>query len=73
MFSIPGIERVCNLTNVRLPRNFLRGHGSQTNTHYGIVEYEDRSLLYEESAFVDLFLFITISLFLLTKRYIYSK
>ena len=37
---------------------FLRGHGSQTSTHYGTVEYEDISLLYEERTFVALFLFI---------------
>ena len=50
---------------------FLRGHGSQTSTHYGTVEYEDISLLYEERTFVALFLFVTTNSFLLTKRSIF--
>ena len=50
---------------------FLRGHGSQTSTHYGTVEYEDISLLYEEMTFVALFLFVTNNSFLLTKRSIF--
>ena len=50
---------------------FLRGHGSQTSTHYGTVEYEDISLLYEERTFVALFLFVTNNSFLLTKRSIF--
>lgn len=50
---------------------FLRGHGSQTSTHCGTVEYEDISLLYEERTFVALFLFVTTNSFLLTKRSIF--
>lgn len=50
---------------------FLHGHGSQTSTHYGTVEYEDMSLLYEERTFVALFLFVTTNSFLLTKRSIF--